>query len=78
MEVNVYMERTQIYLDSQHKRILKHMAVDRDTSMSNLIRAAITIYIINESGSNKKYITKEFNKSLFDKENKNDHLEISN
>lgn len=61
------MERTQIYLQPEQRRILKHIAVDRETAMSNLIRDAIDIYIIEQSGSSKKYITKEYNKYLVDK-----------
>ena len=58
------MERTQVYLNESHKRILKHMAIDRDTSISHLIRDAISIYIIEQSGTSKKYVTKKFNQSL--------------
>ena len=37
----VYMQRTQIYLDTQQVRILKKMALRRKTTLSELIRGAI-------------------------------------
>jgi predicted transcriptional regulator len=39
------MERTQIYLDPEHKNKLRHMAIDKKTSMSDLIRRAIDLYL---------------------------------
>lgn len=39
------MERTQIYIDSESKRILQQMAEDRKTTMAELIREAVEQYI---------------------------------
>lgn len=66
------MNRTQVYLDPEQRRVLKHIAVDKDTSMSDLIRKAIDNYILEQSILNdpKTYVTKEYNQYLIDKINK--------
>jgi len=42
----MYMKRTQIYLTEEQHGYLKKLADLRDTTVSNLIREAITEYVV--------------------------------
>ncbi len=42
------MRRTQIYLDEAQKRALRHLAAERDSNMSDLIREAVGRMLTDE------------------------------
>lgn len=42
------MRRTQIYLDEAQKRALRHLAAERDSSVSDLVREAVSRMLTDE------------------------------
>ena len=64
------MNRTQIYLDPEQRKVIKHIAVDKDTTMSDLIRKAIDNYILDQLVIGNNYLTKEYDQYLIDKINR--------
>ena len=50
---NITMKRTSIYLEEEELKLLKHLAIEEDSSLAELVRRAIRWYLATAAGRTK-------------------------